>query len=129
MPSVLGLLCDVLERQWVHLVRQRLGPALPERLDVRDDVPGWDVCGQQQCLPAVLGQLRDVHGERGDVRDVPGGPALLRGHQLVRGRVPGGPVAQRHLLHAVPCGHVRHVLHPMQLRLGRHLQCWLHRRR
>ena len=103
----------------VHLVRQRLGPALPERLDVCGNVPGRDVRGRQPCVPHMRWQLRDVPVQWHILSVVHVAAAAGPAHAHVRVVVPVWHLPERHRLRPMPAQRIWTDLPTLQLWPGR----------
>ena len=128
-----GVLVDVrgLQRLWrvcLHLLQRRWEPAVPVERRVRELVSVWDVPVWQH-VPVLLEQLRHVLWIVYVVHVLLVWSSACAEQRHVRVDVPVRDVCERDVLHAVPFGDVRRLLHRVLVRDRRVLQLWVHWRR
>ena len=134
LPCVRLVVLDVL-RVWIERVQHvqlRVVAQVPERFDVREQLPVWDVCQREQRVPAVQRDVCDVRDDFDHVRDVPEQRVPLPCERDVREPVSVWLVSEHDgepcVLHVLPERDVRCFVHQVLLRDWRCLQLWVQRR-
>ena len=134
LPCVRLVVLDEL-RVWIERVQHvqlRVVAQVPERFDVREQLPVWDVCQREQRVPAVQRDVCDVRDDFDHVRDVPEQRVPLPCERDVREPVSVWLVSEHDgepcVLHVLPERDVRCFVHQVLLRDWRCLQLWVQRR-